>query len=89
MTGTGWRARLSSDPKRAGRRADLDAEDLVGIALLAMVAKPPNPKAPAQLHHWLRTVMWAQNARRFREFHRVEVVSWDGLQESRAQRVSE
>jgi len=67
----------------------MDAEDLVGIALLAMVAKPPDPKTPGQLHHWLRTVMWGQNARRFREFNGVEVVSWDALQEARAQRASE
>lgn len=40
-----------------GRRDDVDAEDLVGVALLALVAKPPNPKTPAQLHRWLRTVL--------------------------------
>jgi|SRR5579859_982192 len=67
-----------------GRRADVDAEDLVGVALLALVAKPPNPKTPAQLHHWLRTVMWGQNARRFREFHGATFVSLEGLEEARA-----
>jgi DNA-directed RNA polymerase specialized sigma24 family protein len=65
-----------------GWRADVDAEDLVSLALLAMVAKPPNPKTPAQLHHWLRTVLRNQAARSYRNMHGVEVVSWDALQEA-------
>lgn len=67
-------------------RADLDAEDLVGIALLAMVAKPPEPKTLSQLHHWLRTVLRNTNARRFRDLGDVELVSWDAIEEARAGR---
>ena len=63
-----------------GRRAGVDAEDLVGIALLALVAKPPNPKTPAQLQRWLRTVLRNQNARRLRDLHGGEFpVSLDVL----------
>jgi DNA-directed RNA polymerase specialized sigma24 family protein len=59
-----------------GQRADLDAEDLVGVALLALVAKPPNPKTPKELHHWLRTVLRNQAARAYRNMRGIEVVSW-------------
>ncbi len=67
-----------------GRRAALDAEDLVSDALLALVAKPPNPKTPAQLHRWLRTVMRNQGARAYRNLHGATVVSYEGMQEARA-----
>lgn len=79
-----WRAR-----ELCGRRADLDAEDLVGIALLALVAKPPNPKTPAQLHHWLRTVLRNQNVRQFRNLYGAVLVSYEGIQEARTRGGSE
>lgn len=72
-----------------GRRADVDAEDLVGVALLALVAKPPNPKNPAQLHHWLRTVMRNKAAQRIRDVHGATVVSLEGMQQLRHRSVEE
>jgi DNA-directed RNA polymerase specialized sigma24 family protein len=72
-----------------GPRADRDAEDLVGIALLVMVARPPVAADVTKLHHWLRRVMWTQNARGFREFRGAVVLSYEGLEEARARRVEE
>jgi DNA-directed RNA polymerase specialized sigma24 family protein len=72
-----------------GRRADVDAEDLVGVALLALVAKPPNPKTPAQLHRWLRTVLRNQGARAYRNLHGATFVSYEGMQEARARGASD
>lgn len=40
-----------------GQGAELDAEDLVGDCYLKLVEKPPQPRSPTQLKHWLRTVM--------------------------------
>jgi DNA-directed RNA polymerase specialized sigma24 family protein len=65
-----------------GWRAEIDAEDLVSVALFAMVAKPPSPATPAQLHHWLRTVLRNQAARSHRNLHGVVLESWDARQES-------
>jgi hypothetical protein len=42
--------------------------------------------SPAQLHHWLRTVLRNQAARRIRDLHGAEFVSWDALQEAWARR---
>lgn len=67
-----------------GRRADVDAEDLVGVALLAMVVKPPEPETPAQLHHWLRSVLKNQAARSVRNLHGIRLESWEGRQEARS-----
>lgn len=78
-----WRAR-----ELCGRRADLDAEDLVGIALLALVAKPPHPKTPAQLHHWLRTVLRNKSAQAFRNLYGATFVSYEALEEAWARGVS-
>jgi len=66
-----------------GRR-DADAEDLVQDAYLAMIAKPPSPRTPSQLKHWLRSVMRNQQARAYRARRGVETVSLDVLQEARA-----
>jgi DNA-directed RNA polymerase specialized sigma24 family protein len=65
-----------------GRRADLDAEDLVGAALLAMVAKPPSPKTQTQLLHWMRRVVFRLNANAYRNRCGVELESWDAIQEA-------
>jgi DNA-directed RNA polymerase specialized sigma24 family protein len=62
-----------------GQRADLDAEDLVGVALLAMVERPPHPRTPSELHRWLRTVMRNQAARAFRSMHGATVVNYDAF----------
>jgi DNA-directed RNA polymerase specialized sigma24 family protein len=72
-----------------GRRADVDAEDLVGVALLALVAKPPNPRTAAQLHHWLRSVLRNQAARAYRNLHGATFVSYEGMQEARARGASD
>ena len=34
-----------------------DAADLVQETYVVFVLKPPSPRSPAQLKHWLRTVM--------------------------------
>jgi DNA-directed RNA polymerase specialized sigma24 family protein len=72
-----------------GRRADVDAEDLVGVALLALVAKPPNPKTPAQLQRWLRTVLRNQGARAYRNLQGATFVSYEGMQEARERGASD
>ncbi len=59
-----------------GDRADLDAEDLVGRALLQMVEKPPSPENSQQLDRWRRTVIFRLNANAFRDLHGVEFVTW-------------
>jgi len=60
-----------------GDRADLDAEDLVGRALLVMCEKTRDPQTPAELHHWLRTVMRNQNAKTSRDLRGVQFESWE------------
>jgi DNA-directed RNA polymerase specialized sigma24 family protein len=66
-----------------GRRAD--AEDDVAEVYLALVRKPPAPRTPAQLHHWLRTVLQRQRDTRLRKDYKLEeagvvFVSLDVLQ---------
>jgi DNA-directed RNA polymerase specialized sigma24 family protein len=34
-----------------------DAEDLLQDVYVVLIAKPPDPRGPTQLKHWLRTVM--------------------------------
>jgi DNA-directed RNA polymerase specialized sigma24 family protein len=70
-----------------GQRADLDAEDLVGVALLAMVERPPHPKMPAELKHWLRTVLRNQAARPIRDRHGATLVSYEAVLDTRSRRV--
>ena len=72
-----------------GRRADVDAEDLVGLSYLAMVATPPHPTSPAQLHRWLRTVMRNAGARAYRNLHGATFVSYEGMQEARERGTSD
>jgi DNA-directed RNA polymerase specialized sigma24 family protein len=72
-----------------GRRADVDAEDLVATALLALVAKPPSPRTPGELNHWLRTVLRNQAALAHRNLHGATVVSLEAMQEARAQGASD
>lgn len=72
-----------------GRRADVDAEDLVGVALLALVEKPPDPKTPAQLNHWLRVVLRNQAARAHRNLHGATFASYEAMQEAQARGPSE
>ena len=62
-----------------GRRAGIDAEDLVGLAFLSMIERPPHPKTPSQLKHWLRTVA----ARLIRDLHGVTFESWEAVGERR------
>jgi DNA-directed RNA polymerase specialized sigma24 family protein len=66
-----------------GRR-DVDAEDLVSIALLAMVEKPPDPRTQTDLLRWLRTVMRNLAARAYRDLHGATFVSYEALEERRA-----
>lgn len=49
------------------------AEDLVQDVYLALVRKPPTPRTPAQLHHWLRSVLRNIDARRWRALHGEEL----------------
>jgi len=65
-------------------RVDVDAEDLVSIALLAMVEKPPSPKTETELCHWLRTVMRNQAARAYRDLRGTTFVSYEAIEERRA-----
>jgi DNA-directed RNA polymerase specialized sigma24 family protein len=46
-----------------------DAEDLLQDVYVVFVAKPPEPRGPTQLKHWLRTVMLRKHidARRRRD----------------------
>jgi DNA-directed RNA polymerase specialized sigma24 family protein len=60
---------------------DADAEDLVAVAYLAMVERPPRPSSPAQLKHWLRTVIRNQHARSYRDVDGAETVSYEAIQE--------
>ena len=62
---------------------DVDAEDLVSIALLAMVEKPPRPRTEAEFLRWLRSVMRNQAARAYRDLRGATFVSYEGIQESR------
>ncbi|MFI5282499.1 MAG: hypothetical protein ACHQ0J_05155 [Candidatus Dormibacterales bacterium] len=62
-----------------GDRADLDAEDLVGCALLRMCEKPPDPQSDEQLLHWLRTVIFRLNANAYRDLRGAEFVTWEEL----------
>ena len=34
-----------------------DAQDLLGDVYVKLIEKPPQPRSPSQLKHWLRTVM--------------------------------
>jgi DNA-directed RNA polymerase specialized sigma24 family protein len=72
-----------------GRRAGVDAEDLVALSYLAMVAKPPRPKSSVELHRWLRTVLRNQSARAYRNLHGATFVSYEAMQEARARGASE
>ena len=77
-------ALLSHARELTGRRADLEADDLVSSAYLALVVKPPDPKTLAQLNHWLRVVMRNLNARRHRNMRGATTVSYEAIQEARA-----
>jgi DNA-directed RNA polymerase specialized sigma24 family protein len=61
-----------------------DAEDAVSDVFLALVRKPPSPRTPGQLHHWLRSVLRNQRASRLRRLFvgtdNLEIVSLDTLQ---------
>jgi DNA-directed RNA polymerase specialized sigma24 family protein len=76
---------LSRARELCGWRADLDAEDLVSVALLAMVAKPPSPRTVGELHHWLRTVIRNQAARAHRSQYGIAVVSYEAIQQARGE----
>jgi DNA-directed RNA polymerase specialized sigma24 family protein len=43
---------------------DADAEDAVGDVYLAFFLKPPSPKTLTQLHHWMRSVLFKQRAKK-------------------------
>jgi|GEM_PF-6655898 len=77
-------ALLSHARELTGRRADLEADDLVSSAYLAMVVNPPDPQTLAQLNDWLRVVMRNVNARRHRNMHGATVVSYEAIQQARA-----
>ncbi len=64
-------------------RGDVDAEDLVSIALLAMVEKPPSPRTETELLRWLRTVMRNLAARAYRDLHGATFVSYEAMTERR------
>jgi DNA-directed RNA polymerase specialized sigma24 family protein len=63
---------------------DADAEDAVGDVYLAFFRKPPSPRTPAQLHHWLRSVLRNQRAAALRNRYRgaedITIESLDALQ---------
>jgi DNA-directed RNA polymerase specialized sigma24 family protein len=75
-------ALLSHARELTGRRADLDAEDLVSVALLAMVERPPHPRTPIELKHWLRTVLRNQAARTYRDLHGATFVTYEAVEEA-------
>jgi len=63
-------------------RRQADAEDAVSDVYLALCRKPPSPRTPSQLHHWLRTVLsnqWATALKRRYAGKELEVVSLDRL----------
>lgn len=55
------------------------AEDLVQDVFLAFVTKPPHPKTATELKHWCRTVLRNLNARRFRDMHGAEEMSYEAM----------
>jgi DNA-directed RNA polymerase specialized sigma24 family protein len=68
-----------------GRR-DVDAEDLVSVALLAMVEKPPSPRTETELLRWLRTVMRNLAARAYRDLHGATFVSYEVIRDAATRR---
>ncbi len=67
-----------------GPRASVEAEDLVGVALLEMVRRPPSCTTPDHLRRWLRTVMRNKRARAFRDRAGVQFASYEAIVEARA-----
>ncbi len=65
---------------------DADADDLLQDTFETFVRKPPEPRTPNALLHWLRTVMLNLRRKQWRKDHprrrrpsdlEIEVVSWD------------
>jgi DNA-directed RNA polymerase specialized sigma24 family protein len=67
-----------------GSLADVEAEDLVGDAYLAFVARPPQPRTPSALRNWFRLVIRNHAARYFRELHDTKLESWEAREEAYA-----